>query len=216
MRRRLLLLSACFVLVVAACGDSGGDTPTTDDTDATATTEADATTTTEAEATTTTAEEGRDAVVAAVKEGILESAGGDDGFAISDGEAQCVAEDVVDALGVGGVVELGLSVDDAEGDPFANATDEQIGQVVDAMLDCVDFRTALLPEIAGDGISDESAGCVVDGMLAADFFRPALIDSLGSGGDVAFEDDPEAAGAMIEIVLECLTPEELAELGSDG
>ncbi len=182
--RRVVLVLCALTMVAAACGDSGGD------------------------------DESREALVAAVKQGILDAAADDDDLPIADAEAQCVAEQVVDDLGTDGVVALGLSAEGNDDNPFVDATLEQKEAVVDAMLDCVDFKNAILPTIQADGVSEESAECVVDEMLAADFFRPALVDSL-SGEEFDFESDPEVAGQLVEVVLGCLTPEELSQLG-DG
>ncbi|MFQ5948314.1 MAG: hypothetical protein ACE5KX_05600 [Acidimicrobiia bacterium] len=148
----------------------------------------------------------------AIRTEILADADVDSPF--GEAEATCVAESAVDEFGIEGLVELGITVDNANPENlFENATSEQVDAIVDITLNCVDFRRFFTEQMtAGAEISDESAKCLADGMLEAEFFRPLVAQGL-RGEEAEFGDDPEAAAEVIELVIECLSPEELIQLG---
>ncbi len=184
--RRALLALVVLVMVAAACGDSGGNGNGGDG--------------------------DNQALVDAIKAEILETSADDPDAPVTDAEATCVAEGAVDRLGVDGLLELGITAEGSESEnPFVDATDEQLEAVTDIYLDCIDVRQLMLNEIGSD-VSQESAECVADSVAEGDFLRPVIIGSL-RGEDVEFDDDPELAEAFVGIVVECLTPEELVNLG---
>ena len=65
---------------------------------------------------------------------------------------------------------------------------------------------------SGTEISAESARCLADVMLASDEFRNATAESLVSSTDPF--DDPALVAALLPAMLECITAEELADLGN--
>ncbi|MFH1103393.1 MAG: hypothetical protein V1757_00395 [Actinomycetota bacterium] len=151
-------------------------------------------------------------LVSSLRSNISESPQAQSGeLPITDESAQCFAEGVVDELGAE-TVTAGI---DLSFDAFmATLSAEQRRLVVDVMLGCVDVADALVSEMSGSGtgLSEDSARCVIEGMLASDAFRDAVGESFVSG-DSTFASDAVVT-AMLPVFLECLTPEELANLGN--
>jgi len=145
------------------------------------------------------------ALVQSLRTRILETDASSD-FAISNEEAQCFAEGLLDELGAGGVAE-------AIGQEFetfmAGATAQERRAVVDIMFGCVDMESALAAEIQGD-ISEESARCVAAAMIESDEFRSAVADGFDAGAEV-FE-NPDLVAALLPAMLSCLTADELARI----
>ena len=183
MRRGLFLLLV-LGLVAAACGDSGGGERSA----------------------------AEQALVDAIRDEILEDEDPESPF--GEAEATCVGEGAVDRLGVEGLLELGITVENADpGNAFEGATDEQIDAVIDVTLDCVDFRQVFIDSITADSdISSESADCLGDALGTKEFLAP-IVEAGFRGEDTEFGDDPEAAEAVFEAIVECLSAEELANLG---
>jgi hypothetical protein len=151
-------------------------------------------------------------LVASLRSRISESpqAQGDSTFGMTDDDITCFAEGLIAELGAA-KIESGV---DLSFDAFmATLSAGERRAVVDVMLGCVDVAEVLVAQISGEGsLSAESARCVVDGMLASDEFRDAVGESFVSG-DSTFESDTVVA-AILPVFLECLTPEELANLGN--
>ena len=86
-------------------------------------------------------------------------------------------------------------------------------EVVDIMLGCVELGDDLARELGGDGeLSEDAARCLADTMLESDAFRDATAESFVSDGD-PFQ-DPDLVAALLPPMLECVSAEDLAELGS--
>lgn len=96
------------------------------------------------------------------------------------------------------------------GDPTTNP--EFIALMVGVMTeDCAEPLQAMLVEqFVAEGLSAESAACVAEGFMGGGLFA-AVIDAMLSGTDLTA--DPELAGRMMTIFMECLTPEELEGMG---
>jgi hypothetical protein len=134
-----------------------------------------------------------------------------DTFPITDQGAQCFAEGLVSELGAD-KVSAGIDLDF---DAFMGSlSTSERRTVVDVMLGCIDVAGALTDQLVQGGtpISQDSARCIVDGMLASDDFRDAVGESFVSG-DSSFQSDSLIASIM-PVFLNCLTPEELANLGN--
>lgn len=95
-------------------------------------------------------------------------------------------------------------------DPTANP--EFVALMVQIMTqDCVDpLEAMLVDQFVAGGMSAEGAACVADGFLHGGLFEAVLNAEL-SGSD--FATDPELANQMMAVFTECLTPEELGNLG---
>src|SRR5690606_660453 len=72
-----------------------------------------------------------DPIVSAMAEGIVESSGGQ----VTQEQAECAAQAMLDELGLGTLIEIGASGED----PFTSGalTDEQTAAVINAMLECI-------------------------------------------------------------------------------
>lgn len=151
-------------------------------------------------------------LVASLRSRITESPQAQSGeFPMSEDDIACFAEGLVDELGASKIENgIDLSFDAFMGTLSAG----ERRTVVDVMLGCVDVADTLIAQISGEGstLSESSARCVIDGMLASDEFRDAVAESFVSG-DSTFENDSLVA-AILPIFFECLTPEELANLGN--
>ncbi|MEE8332134.1 MAG: hypothetical protein V3R84_10225, partial [Acidimicrobiia bacterium] len=81
---------------------------------------------------------GEQALSDAIRDSILEDPDPDTPFGTE--EATCVGDGVVNAFGVQGLLEFGITIENPDpGDSFDGATDEQIDKMIDVTLDCVDF-----------------------------------------------------------------------------
>lgn len=146
-----------------------------------------------------------EALVQSLRTQILETDASSD-FAISNDEAQCFAEGLLDELGA----ERLSGAFDQDFETFmAGATGDERRAVVEVMFACVDMTSAIAAEM--EGISQESARCVAAAMVEAEEFRTAVADGFG-GGDQVFE-DPELVAALLPAMLACLTADELARIG---
>lgn len=187
MRRALLFLVAVS-LVAVACGDSGGD-----------------------DGELSAAEQN---LADAIKSEILADA--DPDSPLGEPEAECVSEAAVRELGVDGLLQLGFT---AEGESPENILDnadaDQRQLIIDLTLECVDFAGLLVEEIAADGgISEESARCIGDGLTDGDLLAPLVESGLaGTDFEDVVEQDPDTAEAFFNVFLECLSVEELTNLG---
>ena len=149
----------------------------------------------------------------AIRDAILEDPDPDSPFGTE--EATCVGDGAIKEFGLEGLLELGITVDNADpGDAFDGATDEQVEKVVDVTLGCVDFTKAFVDAAAGD-ISQESAECLGDGLEDGGLLRP-LVKAGFTDEEFDITDDPESAAAFFELILGCLSAEELVSLGADG
>lgn len=179
---RFAALLAGILLVVAACGDSGGGFS-----------------------------EGEQALSDAIRDSILEDAEPDDPF--GEAEATCIGDSAVTEFGTDGLLELGITVENADpGDSFEGATDAQIDTVIDLTLDCVDFTQAFVDAAAGD-ISQDSANCLGEGIEREGLLRPLVRGSF-EGDEFDLADDPEIAQTFFQLFVDCLSAEELANLGN--
>jgi hypothetical protein len=138
---------------------------------------------------------GSDASVEKVKVSLLDD---DDGFALGDDDAQCVAEQVVDSLGEDRVNEI-----DWEGDNVTFESDEAAA-IADDFGECVELDTLLIDSLlAGEDVSDESQECLADELDEGDVKD---LYAIGFSGD---EDGFEEAFAPVDEALQsCLSAEE--------
>lgn len=150
-------------------------------------------------------------VVEDLTQEILTGDGPDSDVPFTQEQAACFAAGLVDEFGSEAMADaLQMSFDEF----MAGATPEQRLTVVDQMLDCVDFASMMTAEFGGT-ISDESARCLGDAFVGADAFRTALANSFDDSGTDPF-DDPALLEEMLPAMLECLSAEELIQLGNEG
>lgn len=151
-------------------------------------------------------------LVESLTEKITESSddgGGDVPF--DDEQAACFAGALIEEFGADRMAEAVTM----EFDEFmAGATDEERLAVIDSMFTCVDFAEVLAAEFSG-AVSAESAECLADAFVGSEVFRDAMADSFGDDTADPF-DDPDLMTEMLPAMLECLSAEELVELGEAG
>jgi hypothetical protein len=131
-----------------------------------------------------------------------------DQFGFTDEDAVCFAGGLIDELGgerIAGALDLEFE------EFMAGASDQERKTVVDVLINCADFASLLTAEFS-QAISGDSARCLGDAFVASEGFRAALADSFGTGADPL--DDEELMGEMLPVMFDCLSAEELIELGS--
>lgn len=150
------------------------------------------------------------AMVANLSRRIAENQAGSDAFDMTDDETECFAIGIIDLFG-GERITAALDLEFSEFMATADAGERR--EVVDIMLGCVDLGDDLARELGGEGeLSEEAARCLADTMLESDAFRDATAESFVNEGD-PFQ-DPDLVAELLPAMLECLSPEDLAELGS--
>jgi hypothetical protein len=185
--RRFTALVAVAALTAFACGDTGG--------------------------------EGGDGFSAseqalsdAIRDEVLADPDPDSPF--GEEEATCIGDNAVREFGVDGLLELGITVDNADpGDAFDGASEEQVDKVIDVTLGCVDFAAAFVEAAAGD-ISEESARCLGDGLESKGILRP-LVKAGFQGEEFDLTEDPALAEDFFTLIVDCLSAEELVNLGNE-
>jgi len=129
-------------------------------------------------------------------------------------EARCFADGVVRDIGTADLAELGMTAEsiNAGTEPAdVDLSDDQVDIMTDLMLECVDFRTVFVDQFAEEGISGESAECLADG-FDDDFLRAlAKAELSGNGADPT--EDPAQAEKFFNLITNCLSFEELSDLG---
>ncbi len=189
MIRRMAALVMALVLVVAACGDDDGGSAPTDGVGL---------------------DGAEQAIAGAIAAGMMGSGDPSDPFAQPEA-AQCISEGVVGYLGVERLAEIGITsaTDDAL-EAFEVLADDEIGDIADLALECIDLEEELASQLAADGLSRESALCMGRAFAETDLFRQAFI--AGFTGDDSYDpsEDPEFLTTMIGAATECLTDEELS------
>lgn len=160
-------------------GDPEGDDPADPDVDSTA----DAT--------------DRDAYVAA----LVEAMAAEETMFAGPDEGRCLAEAIIDGVGVDAITQAGLTPEqfggDAGGEALAELVDEQgASAIATAMVGCYDDPVAVFAEAFLDGTSPEVAACLRDELDEDDlirFFEILLF---------AEDDDPDAADEVMRLYLD--------------
>lgn len=138
----------------------------------------------------------RQVLVDAVAAGILEEP--DPAFPVSESEATCVAEGVIDDLGLSRLIVVGVQSERLGGDQFASLEDHEVQSFTDAFVECIDVRTILLDNIAAGGASEEVLACLDDNIADEDI--EALFVAGFSG-----EDSGAAAERILAPAVEACT-----------
>ena len=228
----LLVLVALVALVAAACGDDesvfeqGGVTTAAPTTTAAATgyTGAEVTTTTSAPTTTEAAETtlggGEQAMADQIAAELLAGGGGELGLSIDEEAAQCLGNQMVTAFGFERLQELADSGGEGGlGTAVEQMTPEELSTLTGVILNgidgqpaCVDVRSLLVEAFVQSGLSPSSAECVADAFTQGTVLQDMLASALGAA-EAGGEMDPEVMAQLMTVMMGCLTPEELADLG---
>ena len=152
------------------------------------------------------------ALAEAIRDEILEDNDPDSPF--GETEATCVGEEAVSEFGVEGLIELGITEDNASaGDAFETASDEDRRRLIDVTLECIDFKQFFVDQLTADSdISDESAECLGNELGTREFLDP-LVEAGLAGNDDAFLDDEQLTGLIFGAITTCLSLSELEQLG---
>jgi hypothetical protein len=84
-----------------------------------------------------------DGIVSAIAEGIVQGSGG----AVDQEGAECMAQAMIDEIGIERLIELGLEAGDGTADPLEVLTSDEQDAVYNAMQNCIDDGS--LPELPG-------------------------------------------------------------------
>ena len=187
--RRAIYLLVVIALVAAACGDDDGGSGGRSGTE--------------------------QALADAIRDAMLADTEPDSPIGAT--EATCVGNEAVDQFGVEGLLELGITTENADpGNAFEGATEEQVDKIIDVTLSCVDFKQVFIDTITADTdvtLSDNTTNCLAEELSDKDFLRPFVTAGL-RGDDVEFGDDPVATQQVASAILGCMTPEELSQFGN--
>jgi hypothetical protein len=129
--------------------------------------------------------------------------------AANEEENRCIAEKIVDVVGVDALEEADI-IDKIEDDPDAPLADygveldeEQTATLSEDMGECVDLRAFLAQELTSgpEPLTPEDAECFVDGLDDATLGR-AFVVAIAEG-DAAVENDAKLTAAFEESALAC-------------
>lgn len=121
---------------------------------------------------------------------------------ITEEQADCVAEGVVDGVGADQLAEYGITAEDVATIEEVGLSEEDATAVADAMTECVDIEALFLEGMAADGtMPQEAVDCIADA-IDEDMLTSFLVAGLTGG-------DPEAAAveneALMTAVTDCMT-----------
>lgn len=139
---------------------------------------------------------------------------------VSGGGSRCFAEGMVRDLGVARLAAIGITADSADpADAIANVTAAEVDVIVDIAFDCVDFPALFIDDMTEEwGVSRSTTECIAAALDDAGFFRglmrQGIVTELTGQGPVLDEAAimSQYGVAMMEAVVDCATPEELADL----
>ena len=133
-------------------------------------------------------------------------------FPFDEKQTLCIAERVVDVMGVQMFVDAGVSAEDvtAAGEfDFPELTDEQTAGLAEIFVDgdCVDMGALMadqMMEQSEGALTEDQAACIGDGMAKSDAFN----DAFAAG--IAGQEDPEADAAIeseiLALIVDCDIP----------
>ena len=189
LRPRHLAAFAVFALVATACGGDDPEAATeappvapADEPAEAATdepTEAATDEPTEAAADEPAAESatapGRDALVDAM---VADITGEEDPLTADEAEARCVAERIVDQVGVDRLAAEGITAETTGDITEGNFSEEEIDTIVGTMFDCVDVQASFAASMVAE-VGEEAAACLGQGMTE-DFAKRLFASSFSS------------------------------------
>ena len=148
----------------------------------------------------------------AYSEALAVALGSDVNFPFDEKETLCIAQGVVDVMGLQMFLDAGVSAEDITADAefdFPDLTDEQNTDLVNVFLDgeCVDMgqlmADAMMEQSAG-ALTEEQASCIGDGIASSEGFGQVLT------AEITGADSTEAEAAMedefLGLIMECDIP----------
>jgi hypothetical protein len=142
------------------------------------------------------------------REKLIESLSGsaaEDGE-FSEEEAECMVPGMVDAIGVERLMEAGAADNpDADFEELGiDVTDEEAGELFDAMNECVDLREKFVAGMTEGGDATEEQAQCLSGAIDDDTFKTLIVTSLVEGEE-ALNENAELTTAVQEAAVECMT-----------
>jgi hypothetical protein len=231
MWRRLIPILVLAVLAASACGDDESvfdqGTPTTaGPAGTTGTTGSGGQTTATLSTTTTQAAEttlggGEQAMAGQIAAELLAGGGGELGLSIDEEAAQCLGNQMVAAFGLERLEQLaaGFGSESGLGSAVEQMTPEELSTLTGVLLNgvggqsaCIDVRSLLTEAFVQSGLSAGSAECVANALTQGTVLQDMLGSALGAA-EAGGEMDPEVMTQLMTVMMGCLTPEELTNLG---
>lgn len=116
-------------------------------------------------------------------------------------EASCVAGSIVSGIGPDRLEDLGMTAENVGDIEEYDFSDDEIGVVVDSLLDCVDVKAALAQEMTSQW-GGEGAECVAEN-FEDDFIREIMTISLR---DPSAEMPDQFFQVFLDIAAKCDLP----------
>lgn len=123
---------------------------------------------------------------------------GDQDFPMSDEEANCAAQGMVDGIPSDTLDQM-LANPDAELSEVADA--EMALVALDAIFDCVDIETLMVQSMVEDGTPEDQARCVAEGFGEEEL--RSLMQMASAGEDPSDDAGLEILFKMFELAAEC-------------
>ena len=152
------------------------------------------------------------ALAEAIRDEILSDNDPDSPF--GEAEATCVGEEAVNEFGVEKLIELGISEDNpSAGNAFETASSEDRSRLIDVTLTCIDFQQFFVDQLTADAnISPEAAECLGNELGTREFLDP-IVEAGLTGDESSFLEDEALSGIIFGAITNCLSLEELQQLG---
>ena len=136
----------------------------------------------------------------------------DSGLPFDQDQAMCIANGVVNVIGVDAFVEAGMSAEDVSSSgslDFPELTDAQTKDLAAIFLDgdCVDMgqlMSDLLLQQSSGSLTAEQAQCLGDGMAKSEPFADAL--AAGIAGDDTSDPGSAMTSVLVDLIGTCDVP----------
>ncbi len=125
----------------------------------------------------------------------------------TESEAECVAEALVDTVGVDSLEDNEVfdkiqdNPDAALADYGIELDDEQSAALMEGVDGCKDLRAYFEDTMVAEGLTPELAGCVIDGIDDATLTRILMLSFVE--GDAALDADPALGAAFDQTATDC-------------
>lgn len=141
----------------------------------------------------------------------------DSGFGASADEAACAVDRMVDQIGAQRMQEAGLTEENLLSDETTatDLTEEEANQVADALLECIDFASAVARSFSEDVAADE-VSCLSDRLGDESLLRETIVASLLEGDNATIDDG--TSQQLSDAFFECIDMAQLfiGELKAGG
>ena len=193
-----------IAVMLAACGDSGGNPEaalqpeSSGSTALTLQTTTSSTSTTTTTTTTTTTQPPADDIRAGLVAELTERSGsaGVFGLEFTAADTECAADEMISSFGAARLAELGLTAEGVPADLSDHLQPGEARQIIEAVEACVDLRTQIVDQLVADEafpFDRPVAECLTDSFLDDD----TILDSVAAAA-LGTQEDADRATATIE------------------